>query len=145
MALRVSQEFYEKKVDSYILVSSDSDYWALISSLPKAHFLVMVEHDKCGPDLKNALAEHGIFYCYLDDFYSGDSEDLKQRAIFREISTYLAQAVQLNLNTMLDEALRATRVTMTPAERKQYYDRHLRNLQMIVSEDGEVSLSLKVK
>ena len=73
------------------------------------------------------------------------SEDLKQRAIFREISTYLAQAVQLNLNTMLDEALRATRVTMTPAERKQYYDRHLRNLQMIVSEDGEVSLSLKVK
>ena len=34
---------------------------------------------------------------------------------------------------------------MTPAERKQYYDRHLRNLQMIVSEDGEVSLSLKVK
>ena len=145
LALRVSQEFYEKKVDSYILVSSDSDYWALISSLPKAHFLVMVEHDKCGPDLKNALAEHGIFYCYLDDFYSGDSEDLKQRAIFREISTYLAQAVQLNLNTMLDEALRATRVTMTPAERKQYYDRHLRNLQMIVSEDGEVSLSLKVK
>ena len=105
----------------------------------------MVEHDKCGPDLKNALAEHGIFYCYLDDFYSGDSEDPKQRAIFREISTYLAQAVQLNLNTMLDEALRATRVTMTPAERKQYYDRHLRNLQMIVSEDGEVSLSLKVK
>lgn len=145
LALRVSQEFYEKQVDSYVLVSSDSDYWALISSLPKAHFLVMVEHDKCGPDLKNALAEHGIFYCYLDDFYSGDSEDLKQKALFREMAIYLEQAVHLNLNTMLDEALHATRVNMTPAERKQFYNKHLKPLQMNISEDGDVTLAIKVK
>lgn len=145
LALRVSQEFYEKQVDSYVLVSSDSDYWALISSLPKAHFLVMVEHDKCGPDLKNALAEHGIFYCYLDDFYSGDSEDLKQKALFREMAIYLEQAVHLNLNTMLDEALHATRVNMTPAERKQFYDKHLKPLQMSISDEGDVTLAVKVK
>lgn len=145
LALRVSQEFYEKQVDSYVLVSSDSDYWALISSLPKAHFLVMVEHDKCGPDLKNALAEHGIFYCYLDDFYSGDSEDLKQKALFREMAIYLEQAIHLNLNTMLDEALHATRVNMTPAERKQFYNKHLKPLQMNISEDGDVTLAIKVK
>lgn len=145
LALRVSQEFYEKQVDSFILVSSDSDYWALISSLPKAHFLVMVEHDKCGPDLKNALAEHGIFYCYLDDFYSGDSEDLKQKALFREMAIYLEQTIQLNLNTMLDDALRATRINMTYAERQQFYNRHLKPLQMSISENGDVVLSIKVK
>ena len=145
LALRVSQEFYEKQVDSYVLVSSDSDYWALISSLPKAHFLVMVEHDKCGPDLKNALAEHGIFYCYLDDFYSGDSEDLKQKALFREMAIYLEQAIHLNLNTMLDEALHATRVNMTPAERKQFYNKHLKPLQMSISDEGDVTLAVKVK
>lgn len=145
LALRVSQEFYEKQVDSYILVSSDSDYWALISSLPKAHFLVMVEHDKCGPDLKNALAEHGIFYCYLDDFYSGDSEDLKQKALFREMAIYLEQAIQLNLNTMLDEALRNTRINMTGAERQQFYNKYLKPLQMSIADDGEVTLSIRVK
>lgn len=145
LALRVSQEFYEKQVDSYVLVSSDSDYWALISSLPKAHFLVMVEHDKCGPDLKNALAEHGIFYCYLDDFYSGDSEDLKQKALFREMAIYLEQAINLNLNTMLDQALYATRISMTPAERKQFYDKHLKPLQMNISDTGDVTLAVKVK
>lgn len=145
LALRVSQEFYEKQVDSYVLVSSDSDYWALISSLPKAHFLVMVEHDKCGPDLKNALAEHGIFYCYLDDFYSGDAEDLKQKALFREMAIYLEQAVQLNLNTMLDQALYSTRISMTPAERQQFYNKHLKGLQMSISDKGDVTLAVKVK
>lgn len=145
LALRVSQEFYERQVDSYVLVSSDSDYWALISSLPKAHFLVMVEHDKCGPDLKNALAQHGIFYCYLDDFYSGDSEDLKQKALFREMAMYLEQAIDLNLNTMLNEALYATRISMTPSERQQFYNRHLKNLQMSISDSGDVTLAIKVK
>ena len=145
LALRVSQEFYEKQVDSYVLVSSDSDYWALISSLPKARFLVMIEHDKCGPDLKNALAEHGIFYCYLDDFYSGDSEDLKQKALFREMAIYLEQAVHLNLYEMLDQALYTTRINMTDAERKQFYDRHLKPLQMSISDKGDVTLSIKVK
>lgn len=28
--------------------------------------------------MKAALAESGIFYCYLDDFYSGNSEDIKK-------------------------------------------------------------------
>lgn len=145
LALRVSQEFYEKQVDSYVLVSSDSDYWALISSLPKARFLVMVEHDKCGPDLKNALAEHGIFYCYLDDFYSGDSEDLKQKALFREMAIYLEQTFRLNLYEMLDQALYTTRINMTDAERKQFYDRHLRPLQMSISDKGDVNLAIKIK
>lgn len=145
LALRVSQEFYEKQVDSYILVSSDSDYWALISSLPKAHFLVMVEHEKCGPDLKNALAEHGIFYCYLDDFYSGDSEDLKQKALFREMAIYLEQAINLNLNDMFDTALFTTRISMTPAERQRFYDKYLKTLQMNISDKGDVTLSIRVK
>lgn len=39
------KEFYQNNVDSFILVSSDSDYWGLISSLPDARFLVMVERE----------------------------------------------------------------------------------------------------
>lgn len=42
LAVRISQEHYTNDVDSFALVSSDSDYWALISSLPNAKFLLMV-------------------------------------------------------------------------------------------------------
>ena len=145
LAMRVGQEFYENTVDSFVLVSSDSDYWALISSLPKARFLVMVEHDKCGPDLKAALAEHGIFYCYLDDFYSGNSEELKTQALFREMRLYMERAVRLNLNAMFDEALRATRIDMTVAERQRFYSKYLKTIQLVIDDDGDVSLAIKAK
>ena len=87
---------YKNDVDSFVIVSSDSDYWGLISSLPDAHFLVMIEREKCGPDMKEALADSGIFYCYLDDFYSGNSEDIKKNALFKEMYRWIDNSVHLN-------------------------------------------------
>lgn len=89
LTARACQEHYQKQVDSFVIVSSDSDYWGLISSLPDARFLVMIEREKCGPDMKAALAESGIFYCYLDDFYSGNSEDIKKNALFKEMYRWI--------------------------------------------------------
>lgn len=145
LTARACQEYYENKVDAFIIVSSDSDYWGLISSLPKAKFLVMIENDKCGPDMKAALVNSGIFYCYLDDFYSGDSEELKTNAIFREMRNYMAKAIQLNVNDMFSDALRATRIEMTASERQQFYDKYIKTLQLSISDEGEVSLVIKVK
>lgn len=145
LTARACQEHYENKIDSFIIVSSDSDYWGLISSLPRARFLVMIEREKCGPDMKAALVDSGIFYCYLDDFYSGDSEELKMNALFREMRSYMAQAVSLNVNAMLDDAFRATRIVMSPAERQQFYDKYVKTLQLAIGENGDVSLTIKVK
>ncbi|MCD7761145.1 MAG: hypothetical protein LUH16_05145 [Clostridiales bacterium] len=43
LAANTCREVYLNQVDSVILVSSDSDYWALIQSLPGIHFLVMLD------------------------------------------------------------------------------------------------------
>ena len=145
LTARACQEYYENNVDSFIIVSSDSDYWGLISSLPKAQFLVMIEHNKCGPDMKAALANSGIFYCYLDDFYSGDSEELKTNALLQEMRDYMEKAVQLNAIDMLNDALRSTRIEMTSAERQQFYDKYIKTLQLSINDDGKVSLVIKVK
>lgn len=145
LTARACQEHYENKVDSFIIVSSDSDYWGLISSLPKARFLLMIEREKCGPDMKAALVNTGIFYCYLDDFYSGDSEELKMNALFREMRSYMAQAVKLNVNAMMDDAFRATRIVMSPSERQQFYDKYVKTLQLVIGDTGDVSLVVKVK
>ncbi len=145
LTARACQEYYENKVDAFIIVSSDSDYWGLISSLPKAQFLVMIEHDKCGPDMKAALVNSGIFYCYLDDFYSGDSDELKTNAIFQEMRNYMEKAVRLNVNDMFNDALRATRIEMTPAARQQLYDTYIKTLQLSISNSGDASIVIKVK
>lgn len=103
-------------------ISSDSDYWGLISSLPEARFLVMVEREKCSHAMKQALAESGIFYCYIDDFYSGNADGIKMSALFKEMYRYLDHSIHLNVNDMFAEALRITRLTMTEAEKRQFYD-----------------------
>lgn len=143
LTARASKEHYQNRVDSFIIVSSDSDYWGLISVLNEARFLVMVEREKCGPDMKRALVESGIFYCYIDDFYSANSESILMSALFKELYRYLDHAVQLNANEMLDEALRATRINMSPAEKRQFFEKHIKGMRLVIDGDGNVSVELK--
>ena len=145
LTARACQEHYKNNVDSFIIVSSDSDYWGLIQSLPEARFLVMIEREKCGPDLKSALVSSGIFFCYLDDFYSGNAEEIKNAALFREMYRYIDNTVQLNVYEMLNEALRATRIDMSLAERNQFFDRYIRTLKMSISDSGDLVLEFKRK
>lgn len=105
----------------------------------------MIEREKCGPDMKAALANSGIFYCYIDDFYSGNSEEIKQNALFNELYRYLDQAISLNAEQLLDSAIAATRITMTTQERRQFYDKHIRNMSLVIGENGDVSIELKRK
>lgn len=142
---RTCQEHYKNNVDSFILVSSDSDYWGLISSLPEARFLVMIERENCGSDLKNALVNAGIFYCYIDDFYSGNAEDIKIGALFKEMYHYIDQAVRLNIYAMFTEALRATRIEMSSSEQKQFVDKYLKTMQMSIADNGDVTLEIRRK
>lgn len=142
---RTCQEHYKNNVDSFIIVSSDSDYWGLISSLNEARFLVMIEREGCGPDLKNALVNAGIFYCYIDDFYSGNTEDIKHSALFKEMYRYIDNTVRLNINEMFDEALRATRIEMSAAEKKQFMSQYIKTMSMTIAENGDVVLEFKRK
>lgn len=91
------------------------------------------------------MVNSGIFYCYLDDFYSGYSEELKINAIFYEMRKYMGKAVRLNVNDMLNDALRATRIEMTLSERQQFYNKYVKILQLSISDDGDISFVIKVK
>lgn len=145
LTARACQEHYTNNVDSFIIVSSDSDYWGLIQSLPNTRFLVMIEREKCGPDMKAALVSSGIFFCYIDDFYSANAEEIKHSALFREMYRYIDNHVQLNVNEMFSEALRATRIDMADAEKKQFFHRYIRSMQMSISDDGNVVIEFKRK
>lgn len=145
LTARACQEHYQNNVDSFIVVSSDSDYWGLISSLPNARFFVMIERDNCGPDLKNALVSRGISYCYIDDFYSGDVDDIKQSALITTMKRYIDNAVHLNINEMFSEAMQTTRIEMSQAEKNRFFDMYVRTVQMKIDSDGNVIIDFKYK
>ena len=139
------KEFYQNNIDSFILVSSDSDYWGLISSIPDANFLVMVEYEKTGPNIKDALYNSGIFYCYIDDFYSGNSDEIKIDALIKEVNHFLNQSININVDDMMVAAYRATRIDMSDAEQKRFYEKYIKQIYLEIDENGNLSIQLRKK
>ena len=105
----------------------------------------MIEREKCGPDMKAALANSGIFYCYIDDFYTGDGEDLKKNALFNEIYRALDEALKLNVKDMLDAALLATRIEMSPAAKRQFFEKYIKRMSLVIDDEGNASIELRHK
>lgn len=138
----VSKEHYMNNVDSFILVSSDSDYWGMISSLTDARFLLMVERDRCSEQMKSTLKEAKIFFCYLDDFHNGAATDIKYGVLRKEIRRQINGVLDLNINTLLDDAIRTARANMTDAERRQFLDKYLRRPELSIDAEGNLTITV---
>lgn len=136
------REFFQNNTDSFLLASSDSDFWGLISAMPEAHFLVLVEEEKCSPAIKRALVDAGITYCYTDGFCTGNSNEIKVQALLAEIRGVLEQKVQFNIKDILQEAYRLTRADMSTAEQKQFYNRYIKPMRLVTDAQGNVSVKL---
>lgn len=95
--------------------------------------------------MKAALANSGIFYCYIDDFYTGDGENLKKNALFNEIYRALDETLKLNVNDMFEDALTATRIELAPAAKRQFFDKYIRQMKLVIDEEGNASLELNKK
>lgn len=136
------KEFYQNQVDSFVLVSSDSDFWGLIRSLPDARFLVMMQKDKAGTNIKEQLEKNSIVYCFIDDFYSSDAAGLKTKAILKAMNDKLRE-YSININDILESALQSTRIQMSQAEQKQFHDTYIKPMHITISENGDINFVLK--
>ncbi len=143
LTVGVCREFYTNHVDSFVLAASDSDYWSLISTLPEPRYLVMVEHEKFSGKMREALEDNGIFYCYIDDFYSGAGRDIKWTALLTEMKRYLAAHLDLNVYQMMDEIFLSTRAVLSETEQHQFYEKYVKSLSLAIDGDGNASIRIK--
>ena len=86
-----------------------------------------------------------MYPLYTDAFYSGNTEDIKQSALFKEMYRYIDNAVRLNIFEMLDAAIYATRIEMSSAEKQQFISQYVKTMQMKITESGDVVLEFKRK
>lgn len=138
----ICREFYRDDVSSFILLSSDSDYWGLISSLPDAEFLVMIEYAKCGNAIKDALEEHGIFYCSLDDFCSGYIDELKRAVLINELRNCLPHILEYNGKELAHTLFEQARIEADDKEIMNFYEKYIKTLKLKVDADGNFSIDL---
>ena len=142
MTAGVCQNYYENSIDSFIIVSSDSDFWGLISSLPKARFIVMYEYEHCGQALKNALKEHDIYYCSIDDFCSGNTEDLKKAVLFDNLEQHIPDLLQWNGKELANHIHVEARIDATDKEILRFYEKYVKTLRLKYDSDGNVSVMI---
>lgn len=145
LSVGVCKEFYQNGFDSFILASSDSDYWGLIPTLEEAHFLVLVEEEKVGSAIRRTMEDAGITYCYIDDFCTGNSNQIKVRALLKELRQRLEEEVNFNIQHMLQDVYDVTRADMTKGEKEQFYNRFIKPMHIEIDSDGEVYIRLGEK
>ena len=142
MTASVVTDFYQGGITSFIIVSSDSDYWGLIESLPNAHFLVMYEYEKIGTAIKTALTQHGIYYCAIDDFCSAATEDMKKAVLFAELEKHLPTLVGESPLALTQKLYEATRVTATKKEMENFCNRFVKTLKLKIV-DGKFVIEIQ--
>lgn len=143
LAVSTSKEVYQNDVDAVILVSSDSDYWALIKALSGIDFLVMLEKMKSGQKIRDVLESEGYRYCFIDDFCTGASYSIKTNTILNAIQNRIDGIVNFNVMEMLNEEISQAWLSMTEKEKQNFYDRYLKHMQLKVATDGAVRLIVK--
>ena len=137
------KEHYLNKINSFILCSSDSDYWALIKTLSTANFLIMIEKGKCSPSTQTALENAGIIYCSMDDFTDGNINDIKILTLISQMKEYIKTHMNLNVNDMMDHTFTQTRVEMSESEKRQFKDNYIKTMRLVINPDGNVNIEFK--
>ena len=143
MTAGVCREFYDNKITSFILASSDSDYWGLISSLPNADFLVMYEYNKCGSAIKQALDTRGIYYCSIDDFCSGNIEVFKNSVLLDLLKSRINEIPDINGRDLVDEIYQSARLEAGDTEKNQFFERYIKTLRLSVDLNGVFTIHIK--
>ena len=131
LAMGVSKAVFANNVDSVILISSDSDYYALINSLPDTRFMMISEREKTGAAIQEALYAHGVPYCFLDDFNTGIAYNIKTETIKGYIQNYLDSIIKMeDMGEVLEKACHNCWIEMTEGEKKNFYDRYIKKAHL---------------
>ena len=136
MAMGISKAYYEEHVDSFVLCSSDSDFWAVISSLPEARFIVLYEYEKCSHTIKDMLNMHNIYHCAIDDFYTGNANDIKKVVLRKELEKRLPEIVGTNAQALLEQVYWSAKVEANKNEKKMFFDKYIKTLRLKINDDG---------
>ncbi|SFG81947.1 NYN domain-containing protein [Lachnospiraceae bacterium C7] len=141
LTAKTCKEHYVNKVDSFILISSDSDFWGLINTLPDAEFLIFAEEEKFGHNMREIVEQANIHYSYIENFYSGDV-DVRKKVLLMEFRKAIEKIANTNVKDIFEEIVRDTRIGMSEKELEQFYNTYVKSLVLTVNDEGELKLEL---
>lgn len=142
LAVAVTEKALKEGYDSCILVSSDSDYYALIKSLPETKFLIMMEHKKAGDAIQDRLYQDGVPYCFLDEFNTSLANDIKTVTVQHYIENYLTRLLpKEGFRELIEKAAKDSWISLSEDEAESFMDRFMKSLSIVP--DGEDAMKIE--
>lgn len=142
MTVGICKNIYENGIDSFVIFSSDSDFWGLISSLPNINFLVMYEREKCSQTIIDKMTEHSIVHCSIDDFCSGNISEFKDRILVDLLQQSIDNVLSLNANTLLNNICEKAQIEIEDKEKNKFYDKYIKTLSLEIDTDGTFKIKI---
>ncbi len=143
MAVETCKDFYQGGIDSFILASSDSDFWGLISSMPDTRFMVAYEYEKISPTVRQAFHEHGVRHCAMDDFSMAQTDDLKKAILFAELRKHVGDICGKDPMELTKRLYAAARVKATDQEMVMFCNKYVKTLKLVMDENGRFAVEIQ--
>lgn len=130
----IYKAFYQEGFDAVILVSSDSDFYSVISDMFKdgLKFFVLNEEEKTAQALVNKLDENKIQHCCIDIFGQDVVQSFKMEMVSEAVDYIIENKVNCDfgLTYLINRAFRSARVEGEDGqlikEKKAFYDKYIR-------------------
>lgn len=90
----------------------------------------------------NALSERDIYYCSIDDFCTGNIEELKRAVLISILEKYLPDFLYLNAKELAYHIYQEARIEASDKEIQNFYNRYIKTLRLKIADDGEVRLEI---
>lgn len=151
MTAGVCKAFYNDMTESIILASSDSDFWGVISALPKARFYVLNESDKTSEAILETFSKNNIKSCFMDEFSLDKAQQFKNNVLISNLNLVIAEFNDSGFfqfdgpKDLVDYLFDVSGITLDftqkAKEKEKFIDKYLKygfNIKPIKDSSGEV-------
>ena len=102
----------------------------------------MIEKEKTGEAIKQALKNNGTYYCFIDSFCTGNINQLKVNLLNNHMESALNKQISINLNNTLKSVIDDLRMNVTPEEIKNYYKKYSNGIKLNINDTGDVNIKV---
>ena len=81
-------------------------------------------------------------YCSIDDFCSGNTEDLKKAVLFDNLEQHIPDLLQWNGKELANHIHVEARIDATDKEILRFYEKYIKTLRLKYDSDGNVSVMI---
>ena len=103
----------------------------------------MVEEGKCGPDIQSTLENDGTYYCFMDDFCTGNIKSFKNAMFVSALKEEVEGMISLDTKELCDSIVRNLRMDISSTEKTNYYNKYIRRLRLEIDDDGIMRIKVQ--